>query len=926
MHEISDDRVEIDEHSLKMMQGSFQGLVGEAEAEKAPRAASFGVWRAAKGGGEKSYVKKSGMELRGAEAMLEAKKELEVMAGNPAQLPRKVLEQSMCAAMLRDATAQATVVEPYAMASWGLPDAVLAAYKARGVSRLFEWQATCLQARGVLNGGKNLVYNAPTSGGKTLVAEMLMLRTLVRQPGKTVLFVVPMRAIAAEKVAYFRAIWGDSAHVSVQALTGDDQGTLTPDLDVAVVTMEKANMTLNRLLDKREENEGVDVSLVVVDELHLLGDPGRGFVLEVLIAKLKHYFPETQVCGMSATLPNLNEVASWMRAEMFSTQVEARALNFLICRNGVLIGEYTSYKLLSDKQLQSTATDADRRATESTVELCVNTVSNKGCVLLFCPTKKWVENTAEKVAEGLAKRIVLDGAQEDGVRALKKKLSWLRCGICPVLATTLTHGVAYHHSGLIPEERSLLEDAFKNGVVTVLVATTTLATGVNLPATRVIIRSTWHVTSCMFHQMCGRAGRVGLCSEKATHAIDAIVIVQSDKEQREAKYLYTSAIPDVKSALVEARGGGMGRLVLDGVVFGNWRYLVRCSFVWHMSSLKKEKQELLKQHEEEAVQNLRTRGFIEDCGSGEYRITALGKACCFSGLDPLKSSTALNSLVKARKTLLLVSEFHLVYLCTPPTHSCKVDWNEYKKFSQTLFTDYPDVRRVAVHLGFNEVDLNNLCNTNHDARAKSDKYTFYKTFYGAIVLYGLVMERPLMLVAEDMSLSRGELSALERDASTHAAMLISFCHRLNWTALADVLVPFSKRLVKGKHTSAIYTDLLRLGTDMPVHRAKVIYHNHLYTLRDVVTSGEERVAEILKECMPFDGSDPLVRPPLLASNHFYNHCQHSHALPLSSDTLIHIYRTPGSATKTATKTRVTGQRGGGRGLQTRRRIACDTSR
>jgi DNA polymerase theta len=858
-----------------MIRGSFhdQAETGKAVA---PRAASFGVWRAAKGGGEKSYVKKSGLELRGTEARRAAEEEAKVMNGIPAQMPRKVLEQSMCAAILRDNTAPEIVVDPCAIASWGLPKAVLAAYEARGISRLFEWQAMCLSAKGVLNGGKNLVYNAPTSGGKTLVAEMLMLRTLVRQPGKTVLFVVPMRAIATEKVAYFRDIWGDSAHVSVQAITGDDQGALTPDLDVAVVTMEKANMILNRLLDKREDGEGVDVdlSLVVIDELHLLGDPGRGFILEILIAKLKQYFPETQVCGMSATLPNLNQVASWMKAEMFSTQVEARALNVLVCRDGVLKGATKCYKLLSDEQLQSTTSDASR-ATKSTVELCVNTVINKGCVLLFCPTKIWVENTSGKVAEGFrTKRIVLDKKQVDGIRALRKKLSWLRCGLCPVLDTTLNYGVAYHHSGLIPEERSLLEDAFKSGVVTVLVATTTLATGVNLPATRVIIRSTKHLTSGMFHQMCGRAGRVGLCSEKATHASDAIVIVQGDREESEAKGLYTSSIPDVESALVEARGGGMGRLVLDGVVFGNWRDLVRCSFVWHVSTFTR-KQEQLIHHENEAVQNLLKRGFIEKCASGEYRITALGKACCFSGLDPLKSSTALNFLDKARKTLLLVSEFHLVFLCTPPTHSCKVDWNEYKKLSQTLFTDYPDVHRVAEHLGFREDDLSILCNKNYDARTKSDNYTFYNTFYGAIVLYGLVMERPLMLVAEDMSLSRGELSALERDASTHAAMLISFCHHLNWTALANVLVPFSKRLVKGNHTPAMYTDLLRLGIDMPVHRAKVLYHNHLYTLLDVVSVGEERVAEILKECMPFDGSDPLVRscflPRFLASNRSYNH-------------------------------------------------------
>uniref|UniRef100_A0A493T3V0 DEAD/DEAH-box helicase domain-containing protein n=1 Tax=Anas platyrhynchos platyrhynchos TaxID=8840 RepID=A0A493T3V0_ANAPP len=88
------------------------------------------------------------------------------------------------------------------LASWGLPKAVLEKYHSLGVVQMFEWQAECLMLGQVLE-GKNLVYSAPTSAGKTLVAELLILKRVL-ETRKKALFILPFVSVAKEKKCYLQ--------------------------------------------------------------------------------------------------------------------------------------------------------------------------------------------------------------------------------------------------------------------------------------------------------------------------------------------------------------------------------------------------------------------------------------------------------------------------------------------------------------------------------------------------------------------------------------------------------------------------------------------------------------------------------------------------------------------------------------------------
>lgn len=274
------------------------------------------------------------------------------------------------------------------LSSWGFPDKVISRYEALGVKSLFPWQVECLLTL-LLSTKKvdsyapsNLIYSAPTSGGKTLVAEILMLKRLAERKG-TIFFVVPFVALAEEKTAYFQHIWQDM-NIGIKAFHGEDGGglannALTADVDVAVCTIERANILLTQLYD---DNRAHQLSMVVIDEIHMLADSHRGFLLEVLLSKILYsakcdrnvstprsdssdryqHHPvhttndsadampilvsneaalsnttvhsnstEVQIVGMSATLPNISDLSTWLGASLYTTAYRPVHLDIKVC-------------------------------------------------------------------------------------------------------------------------------------------------------------------------------------------------------------------------------------------------------------------------------------------------------------------------------------------------------------------------------------------------------------------------------------------------------------------------------------------------------------------------------------------------------------------------------------------------------------------
>ena len=167
------------------------------------------------------------------------------------------------------------------LSQWGLPEKVLEAYSEHGIVSMFEWQAECLSQPGVLS-GRNLIYSAPTSAGKTLVAELLALKCVLELRKKAII-ILPFVSIVLEKTRYLKELF-----LPVGVKVGGFMGNQSPHggfaaADIAICTIERANSLVNHLL---EEGRSAELGAVIVDEMHMIGDHHRGYLLELLLTKL----------------------------------------------------------------------------------------------------------------------------------------------------------------------------------------------------------------------------------------------------------------------------------------------------------------------------------------------------------------------------------------------------------------------------------------------------------------------------------------------------------------------------------------------------------------------------------------------------------------------------------------------------------------
>ncbi|ASJ09715.1 ATP-dependent DNA helicase [Thermococcus siculi] len=374
----------------------------------------------------------------------------------------------------------------------------------RGIEELYPPQAEALKS-GVLD-GKNLVLAIPTASGKTLVSEIVMVNKLLREGGKAV-YLVPLKALAEEKYREFKE-W-ESLGIRVAATTGDYDSTdeWLGRYDIIVATAEKFDSLL------RHSPKWVkDVKLVVADEVHLIGSYDRGATLEMI---LSHMLGKAQILALSATVGNAEELAEWLDAALVMSDWRPVELRKGVFQLGTLFWE--------DGKID--------RYPENWASLVIDAVKRGKGALVFVNTRRSAEKEALSLSSKVSKLLTKPEA-----RQLEELISSIEDNpTTEKLKRALKGGVAFHHAGLSRAERTLIEDAFREGVIKVIAATPTLAAGVNTPAFRVIIRDTkryagfgWtDIPVLEIQQMMGRAGR-----PRYDKVGEAIIVARTDDPKK----------------------------------------------------------------------------------------------------------------------------------------------------------------------------------------------------------------------------------------------------------------------------------------------------------------------------------------------------------------------------------------------------------
>lgn len=564
----------------------------------------------------------------------------------------------------------------------------------------------------------SIVVSAPTASGKTIIAELCALNCILNRH-KKVIYTSPLKALASEHYKDWKRKYSDlGIRIAISTGDFDSSSHYLSNYDLIFTTNEK----LDSLITHRAgwlSNTG----LLIVDEIHELSG-SRGATLEAVVVKMRYILPKLQVLALSATIPNANEIAEWLGAELVVSDYRpVKLMEGIFFNNAV---DFKSYIVEFDNS--------------DYVEAIVrDTIAKKKQALFFMNTRKNAENLARKVAPIVSKNIFpkeklsLQKLSEKVLNVLEQPTEQ-----CKKLASLIEKGVAFHHAGLLAKQRELIEEAFREGKLKVLTATPTLAAGVNLPAFRVVIPSLYRyaeygmqrIPVSSYKQMAGRAGR-----PKYDSAGEAIIVARSAPEKEELWKSYIEAMPeDVNSALaywpvlrMQTLAAIAGHFIFDYAsleeFFSKTFY---CKQYGKLSSLVERIHEI--------IDELMDYGFIEERNDKLFA-TQIGKRVAELYLDPASANTMIKCLERE------LSELGCLY--------CVVDTTE--------FSPWLSVSRSK------EAELwNELLSRENELPIDVSKQQFFdehllEKFYSALMLEDWINEKSEQDIMEHYNVQPGIL-------------------------------------------------------------------------------------------------------------------------------------------------------------------------
>ena len=486
--------------------------------------------------------------------------------------------------------------------------------------------------KGLLS-SENIVVAAPTASGKTLIAEIACANSILGK-GKKAVYIAPMRALVYEKYNEFKQAYPYiKTAMSIGDLDSADHNLQS--YDMLFVSTEKFDSLIRHGLTWLDR-----IGCIVFDEVHMLGESGRGPTLEVLMTKLKETCG-AQIIALSATIGNSDEIARWLRAALVRSDWRPVKLKKGVVHNGVL------YYADEDSVLDVEEEELGGKSPIQEIRIMQDTLERSKQLLVFYATKRNAEAGAVKLSEPVEELLtkeekeMLEKLGDEVLNVLDRPTEQ-----CMKLSRLIKKGVAFHHAGLMNAQRTKIEDAFRGNLIKAICSTTTLGLGVNLPAHTVIVRDVSRfdgggsealgVNEVL--QLFGRAGRPKYDKEGR-----AMLIAPYRERIQELYKNYITAKPES----VESNLGIIPVLRTHILAFISESFLNNNDSL--LGFLKKTfygfqygAERHLKNLVDEIAEDLKRWGFIDEMGRKEYRATKIGKRVSELYIDPLSARWMLN--------------------------------------------------------------------------------------------------------------------------------------------------------------------------------------------------------------------------------------------------------------------------------------------
>lgn len=427
----------------------------------------------------------------------------------------------------------------------------------------------------------NIIVCSPTSSGKTSIAEMVIARTLYEK--NVAIYLCPLRALASQK--YYR--WTHPSHEfskkNVTLHTGDVSSDLEKKalLNKSDIIIQTSEMLHHKSIHPGNKNAYLfKIGCVIVDEAHLIAEPSRGSELECGLERFTSVNSNARIVFLSATMENEEELKNWL-TNLNGKPTKIIKTNYRPCK---------LYKHYEKVDFHHRNYDYNRRVkAEAAIEKVLEFESDK--FILFVQAK----STGYKL---------LDMLKEEGIESV------------------------FHSRDLNRTQREEAEQRFEHGDLRVIVATSTLAIGLDLPARRVCILGTKRgpekVSAFDINQMLGRAGRPSFDKQGDAYIFIDKQIFDKEKERIEAPLVVKSQLGEESNFLFHVlmaiySGHNSQQKIIE------WFKRTLC-YLQNTNPLNQLG---------DVIDYLKFSGFIEENNEGEYIVKNQGKICCWFYMSPL---------------------------------------------------------------------------------------------------------------------------------------------------------------------------------------------------------------------------------------------------------------------------------------------------